>query len=112
VISLPDLAAWMPFLNQANLTHVSTAKRSNGASDKNRIAPFEGGGNQKKLLSRFGCFGRDNRFVQAALTTIGDVAMNDSTLRCLIQSGGEGVEFGFCRSGVATGDDGAKLLLT
>ena len=64
------------------------------------------------LLGRFSCFGRDDRFVKAALTTIGYVAMNDSTLRCLIQSGREGVKFDFRSCCVPTGNDGTKLFLS
>jgi hypothetical protein len=81
-------------------------KISNGASVL-RIAPFEGGGN-RFLLRGFRC---DDRFIQAAFAAVGHIAVDDTALGCLVQSGGEVVEFDLGRCRVTAGDDGAKLLL-
>jgi hypothetical protein len=82
-------------------------KISNGASVL-RIAPFEGGGN-RFLLRGFRC---DDRFIQAAFATIGHIAVDDTALGCLVQSGGQVVKLHLGCSGVATGDGGTKFLLT
>ena len=73
-----------------------------------RIAPFEGGGNDEILLRGFRC---DHSLVQAALAAVRHIAMNDAALGCLVESGGETVEFDLGRCRVTAGDDGAKLLL-
>ena len=61
------------------------------------------------LLRSFRC---DDRLVKAALAAVGHIAMDDAALGGLVQGRGESVELGFCRCGVAAGEDSTKLLLT
>jgi hypothetical protein len=97
----------MPYLTQTNSPCADTAKNIERRVRFFRIAPFEGGGN-RFLLRGFRC---DDRFIQAAFAAIGHIAVNYTALGCLVQSGGETVEFDLGRCRVTAGDDGAKLLL-
>ena len=54
----------------------------------------------------------DDGLVETALAAVSHIAMDDAALGGLVQGRGKSVELGFCRCGIAAGEDSTKLLLT